>query len=133
VAMHHTSTAPVPLHSHQRSVREGLPVEQARELARKWHLEHATFDLATLAARDAVRTREVTVPRPGGVIPFVCTGLVKRPPHHCRSWSSFVGGRWVIGDLDTHHQLCRELCWPCPAVVATLDTGAPPRTGSRQR
>lgn len=33
----------------------------------------------------------------------------------------FHGGGWVIGDLDTHDGICRELCMNVPATVVAVD------------
>jgi acetyl esterase len=97
---------------------EELPVEEARELARKWHLEHATFNPATLPARSGVRVQDVLVPGPAGVIPVRLYRPQEAGSRHLPLVEFFHGGGWVIGDLDTHDQLCRELCWRVPAIIA---------------
>jgi hypothetical protein len=55
---------------------EGIPVAEARALARAWHLENATFDPKTTRARRAVGAQDVVAPAPGHNIPI----RLYRPP-----------------------------------------------------
>ena len=55
---------------------EGMPVAEARALARAWHLEHATFDPKTTSARRGVVAHDVVASAQGHHIPI----RLYRPP-----------------------------------------------------
>ncbi len=62
---------------------------------------------------------ETTVPGPGGDL----VARVYRPGGE-GPWPTVLylhGGGFVVGDLDTHDQVCRRLCRVAPAVVVSLD------------
>ena len=48
---------------------EGMAIDDARELARAWHLEHAVFRPQNARLRMQVTTRNLLVPGPGHDLP----------------------------------------------------------------
>lgn len=67
-----------------------------------------------------VDARDATVPGSGGDIPI----RIFRPPDATAELPVVVylhGGGWVIGDLDTHDGICRQLAAGTPAVVVSVD------------
>ena len=103
-------------------VRAPVPEPHAaRALARAWHLEHATFDPKTTSARRAVSTHDVVASARGHHIPVRLYRLPEAPSGPLPVMVFFHGGGWVIGDLETHDELCRELSWRVPALVASVD------------
>jgi acetyl esterase len=98
-----------------RPLNAGTP-EEARRLLRM-----ATVDVRLLGAEIAVgEVEERTVPGPGGRLRL----RTYRPPGRRsvrRPTIVFLhGGGFVIGDLDTHDQLCRSLCRDVGAVVVSV-------------
>jgi acetyl esterase len=78
--------------------------------------------LAMLGAGDpSVAVEDVTLPGPGGEITLRCY----RPPGGGEDPAGalvwFHGGGWVIGDLDTHDGVCRDLCAASGTVVVSVD------------
>ncbi len=67
-----------------------------------------------------------TIDGPGGPIPL----RVYRPSDRAGApvlvW--FHGGGWVVGDLDTHDQLCRQLCDAAEVLVVSVDYRLAPET-----
>lgn len=60
-----------------------------------------------------------TVPGPAGEIPVRLYTPEGQGPHPLIVY--FHGGGWVIGDLDTHDAVCRDLCTGAAAVVLAVD------------
>ena len=100
---------------------EGMPVAEARALARAWHLEHATFDPKTTSARRGVVAHDVVASAQGHHIPIRLYRPPEAPSGPLPAVVFFHGGGWVIGDLETHDELCRELSWRTRALVAAVD------------
>ena len=83
------------------------------------------------AARRAMRAMSVDMVKPedviavGSVEPLEVAGLPARVyrPKGSGPWPTLVylhGGGFVIGDLDTHDQICRRLCAGADAVVVSV-------------
>lgn len=62
--------------------------------------------------------RELTAPGPRGDIPL---RLYRPAQSHGAVLVYFHGGGWVIGDLDTHDALCRDLAEQSGCVVVSVD------------
>lgn len=60
-----------------------------------------------------------TVPGPAGEIPVRVYTPEGSGPFPLLVW--FHGGGWVIGDLDTHDTVCRDLCTGAGCVVVAVD------------
>jgi len=65
------------------------------------------------------RVEETTVQGAAGALP----ARVYRPQESgpVPTIAYFHGGGWVIGDLDTHDNMCRDLCRAARAVVVSVD------------
>ncbi|MFM8236171.1 MAG: alpha/beta hydrolase [Actinomycetota bacterium] len=63
--------------------------------------------------------RDEALPGPAGPVPVRIYEPVGPAPDAMLLW--FHGGGWVTGDLDTHDQLCRQLCLDAGVVVASVD------------
>lgn len=59
------------------------------------------------------------LPGPGGEIPVRVYTPVGTPPHPVVVY--FHGGGWVIGSLESHDGICRELAAATAAVVVSVD------------
>jgi acetyl esterase len=59
------------------------------------------------------------IPGPGGEIPLRIYRPEGSGPHPLVLW--FHGGGWVIGDLDSHDEVSRQLCAGIGAVVVAVD------------
>ena len=71
---------------------------------------------------DMAEVRQLTCPGPGGALPL----RLYRPKGTAKTavlpaLVYFHGGGWVIGDLDTHDTLCRELANGSGAAVVSVD------------
>jgi acetyl esterase len=88
-----------------------LPVSDARQLYRdrRFYTQPAPPELAEVRALDAAGT-PCRLYRPHGVAESNVPALVY-----------FHGGGWVIGDLDTHDTLCRQLAHGAGVVVVAVD------------
>jgi acetyl esterase len=62
---------------------------------------------------------ERTVPGPAGAIPVRVYRPSGAPSLPVLVW--LHGGGWVLGSLDTHDQLCRQLCDAVGAIVVSVD------------
>jgi acetyl esterase len=64
-------------------------------------------------------TRDLEIPGPGGAIPL----RVYRPEGDgpCALMMMYHGGGWVVGNLDTHDEACRQFCAGTGAVVVAVD------------
>lgn len=93
-----------------------------------------TADASPQEARDAMRTvmagvaaeplpvgavHDETLPGPAGPVPVRIYEPVGERPDALLLW--FHGGGWVTGDLDTHDQLCRQMCTAAGVTVASVD------------
>ena len=86
--------------------------------ARAFYRERRTFSQP--AARAMAEVRDLAAPGPLGDIPL----RLYRPaglPSLAPALVYFHGGGWVIGDLDTHDVLCRELAADTGCVVVAVD------------
>jgi len=63
--------------------------------------------------------RDDTVPGPAGPIAVRAYEPTVAAPDAVLLW--FHGGGWVTGDLDTHDQLCRQLCNDTGVTVVSVD------------
>ncbi len=61
-----------------------------------------------------------TFPGPGGEIPVRVYQPREAPADHLGALLYFHGGGFVIGDLDTHDTLCRQLCAGGDVVVISV-------------
>jgi acetyl esterase len=60
-----------------------------------------------------------TIPGPAGPIPVRVYTPAGRAPFPLLTY--FHGGGWVLGDLDTHDAVCRQLAAAAEAVVVSVD------------
>jgi acetyl esterase len=73
-------------------------------------------------ADDVAEVRELAAPGPVGRIPLRlyrgkgCAGDALQP-----ALLYFHGGGWVIGDLESHDQLCRAIANAIPSIVVAVD------------
>ncbi len=93
--------------------REGRTIPEIREFSRK--------GTAMLRARPTAlpEVRDIGMPGPGGYIParvYVPEGDAPFPV-----LIYYHGGGWVIGNLDSHDNVCRGLAAGVPAVVLSVD------------
>jgi acetyl esterase len=91
-----------------------LPVDAARAMYR----ERRAVTQPSPPAVDEVR--ELTLPGPAGAL----RARLYRPRSHERRAPALVyfhGGGWVIGDLDTHDTLCRELALGSGCAIVAID------------
>jgi len=64
---------------------------------------------------------DLTIPGPGGDIALRIYRPREAAPGHLGALLYFHGGGFVIGDLDTHDTLCRQLCTSGDAIVIAVD------------
>lgn len=72
------------------------------------------------ASEPVARIHERTIPGPGGAIPV----RIYTPASHSGLLPVLVyfhGGGWVLGTLDTHDNVCRQLANQTPCVVVAVD------------
>jgi acetyl esterase len=99
----------------ETSLVEGRTVEQARSE----NLEGVP--VVSGPPRPMARVESLTIPGPSGDIParfYVALGA-PRPPQPLLVY--YHGGGWVIGDLDTHDNLCRFLAEFSGCRVLSVD------------
>ncbi|WP_218510982.1 alpha/beta hydrolase [Variovorax sp. dw_308] len=66
--------------------------------------------------------RELSAPGPAGAIPLrLYRPMGSQPGEVLPVLVYYHGGGWVIGDLDTHDVLCRELCNGSGCAVVAVD------------
>lgn len=65
------------------------------------------------------RVEDLTIPGPGGDIPVRLYGPDLAEPQPVLIW--YHGGGWVIGDLETHDALCRDLANAIGCLVLSVD------------
>lgn len=86
--------------------------------ARAFYRERRSFSQP--APRALAEVRDLVAPGPLGPIPL----RLYRPASAAAAAPALVyfhGGGWVIGDLDTHDVLCRELAADAGCVVVSVD------------
>ena len=86
--------------------------------ARAFYRERRTYSQP--APRDMAEVRDLAAPGPLGPIPL----RLYRPAGVASPAPTLVylhGGGWVIGDLDTHDVLCRQLADEAGCVVVAVD------------
>jgi acetyl esterase len=96
-----------------RPTYDQLPVAEGRRLYRE------TRDAMQPAAPDLAVVKDLTAGGPAGPIPL----RVYRPDPVATlpALIYFHGGGWVIGDLDTHDVLCRQLADQAGVAVVAVD------------
>ena len=67
------------------------------------------------------QVRDLHFPGPGGEVPVRIYRPAQVDAEHAPALVYFHGGGWVIGDLDTHDSLCRDLAANTPCVVISVD------------
>ena len=88
--------------------------------ARKMYLERRFFSQS--AAPDMAQVRELSAPGPHGPIPLRLYRPKGSPATTVLPVLVYYhGGGWVIGDLDTHDVLCRELANGANCCVIAVD------------
>ena len=95
----------------------GLSPEGARKLSRQGSAATAAHPPIPMA-----RVEALMIPGPGGPLParrFVPNGLPAGEPAPLLLY--FHGGGWVIGDLDTHDDVCRFLATTTGIEVVAVD------------
>ncbi|HEX5739499.1 MAG TPA: alpha/beta hydrolase [Hydrogenophaga sp.] len=93
---------------------ESLPPEVGRQIYRDLN------KALNLPPPDIARTDDRTVEGPGGSLTlrvYTPIGAAGASP----VLLYLHGGGWVIGDLDTHDEVCRRLCHGAHAIVVALD------------
>lgn len=86
--------------------------------ARAWYRDRRSFSQP--APREMAEVRDLAAPGPHGTIPlrlYRPAGVASPAP----TLVYFHGGGWVIGDLDTHDVLCRQLADEARCVVVSVD------------
>ena len=74
------------------------------------------------APPEVARVRELVAPGPHGAIPLrLYRPLGSQPDAVLPVLVYYHGGGWVIGDLDTHDTLCRELANGAGCAVVSVD------------
>ena len=99
-----------------------LSLKEAREAHKRFQISTSTFSVEHEAARRAVTTKDVVLGGVGISIPI----RIYRAPHLVGALDLplvifFHGGGWVIGDLDTHDELCREISARVDAIVIAVE------------
>jgi acetyl esterase len=87
--------------------------------ARQFYRERRSFTQADL--RPLPEVRELSAPGPQGPIALRLYRPDGAPATAAPALVYFHGGGWVIGDLDTHDVLCRELAHQSGRVVLAVD------------
>jgi acetyl esterase len=90
-----------------------LPVPEARALMQAMAGMSPTIDLPIASVEDR------TIPGPGGSIPVRLYTPEGRGAHPLLLY--FHGGGWVLGGLDTHDTVCRELAHGAGCAVMSVD------------
>lgn len=67
------------------------------------------------------RVEDRTIPGPGGPLPIRCYYPREAPAAGLPTLLYYHGGGFVIGDLDTHDILCRQLCVLADVLVVAVD------------
>ncbi|HYP83535.1 alpha/beta hydrolase [Variovorax sp.] len=67
------------------------------------------------------RVEDLAAPGPGGAIPLRLYAPVPREAGPLPVLVYYHGGGWVIGDLDTHDVLCRQLALGAGCAVVAVD------------
>ena len=88
--------------------------------ARYWYRERRA--VLQPAPPEVAATRELTTPGAGGDIPLrLYRPIGSQAQQQLPVLVYFHGGGWVIGDLDTHDTLCRELANGSGCAVVAVD------------
>ena len=88
--------------------------------ARAYYLERRTFTQP--APPEVASVRDLEARGPAGPIPLRCYRPIGSSPEAVLPvLVYFHGGGWVIGDLDTHDVLCRELANQAGCAVVAVD------------
>lgn len=73
-------------------------------------------------APEVAEVRELAASGPAGLIPMRLYRPIGAPAgSHLPALVFYHGGGWVIGDLESHDVLCRQLCNASGAVVVAVD------------
>ena len=91
--------------------------ELGPEAARQMMLDGRVNDVDPPPVADA---SDRTIPGPGGEIPVRVYQPRETPAGHLGALLYFHGGGFVIGDLDTHDTLCRQLCAGGDVIVFSV-------------
>ncbi len=99
---------------------QGVWSRRGAEVARRESRHVALLNASPLPRVDDVS--DLSIPGPAGALP----ARVYRAPGHLEAGPQpalvfFHGGGFVIGDLDTHDELCRMLCWHARVTVVAVD------------
>jgi acetyl esterase len=95
--------------------------------ARKLYRERRAYTQP--AAITMAEVRDLSAPAPHGAIGLRLYRPTTAPTASAPALLYYHGGGWVIGDLDTHDVLCRELAHRAGCVVVAVDY----RLGPEQR
>ncbi|MBF7729737.1 alpha/beta hydrolase [Pseudomonas sp. N040] len=80
----------------------------------------AAIGFFTAPPAQVAEVRNLSIPGPGGPLPV----RIYLPQHSATALPIilyFHGGGWVVGDLDSHDNLCRTLAVKTAAVVVSVD------------
>jgi acetyl esterase len=121
----------MPLHA-SAEMMMGLMVDSGMVISPDSTPESARAAMAAVAASGIIPKHEIhavedrTVPGPGGDIPV----RVYRPSSDAALPVVVYlhGGGWVIGSIESHDQLCRQLCDDAGAIVVSVDYRLAPET-----
>ncbi|MDY0394630.1 alpha/beta hydrolase [Virgibacillus halophilus] len=92
---------------------ESFPPELAREAFRKMNQEQSE------PAAEVQRVQEGAIPGQAGEIPFRAYYPEGKAPYPVLVF--FHGGGWVIGNLDSHDDICRTLANAANCAVIAID------------
>ena len=88
--------------------------------ARRWYVERRT--VTQPSPPEVAQTRSLQAAGPAGAIPLRLVRPIGSTPDQALAvLVYFHGGGWVIGDLDTHDTLCRELANGSGCAVVSVD------------
>lgn len=101
---------------------DAMPIQEARRAHRVWQIETATGHPDNATGRQSVRTEDISVVTSESSIHV----RLYRPEKGVAGRQLpivvfFHGGGFVIGDLDTHDELCREISSRVEALVVSVD------------
>ncbi|MBP6899654.1 MAG: alpha/beta hydrolase [Burkholderiaceae bacterium] len=99
----------------------GLPATHTLTPAEARRLYRERRSFTQPEPRAMAELRELAAPGPAGAIPLRLYRPQAAPASGAPALVYYHGGGWVIGDLDTHDVLCRQLADEAGCVVIAVD------------
>lgn len=90
---------------------DAMSVEGMRDQFATWNRPDGTPEVGS--------TTDLSIPGPGGSLPVRVYVPAAAGPHPIVAY--FHGGGWVVGDLDTHDQICRALTNAADCITVAVD------------